>query len=852
MASVNANEPRPETNSLSPQLWLRRSNRDGLVLVERSSPRFEDDHEDNAIQESTRQNLKRIFRRTTSYISRPKPRRGSDLLGPLTYNQSFLCRSFHEGQQGHQGPRWDHDYLRRLYTKFENGICLTKVTRKKQVDYVFYVKSGILHWRDAKSIDLDSIKDVRTGEMAKNYIDDYRASPSAARFWVTIIYQVATKFRPLHLVAHNQEDYECLYVGIVSIVDSRHNLMRSLSNPEDEMFANVHWRANVPDEKAANDVDVLSFQDVKDLCAKFNIFCSSSHLRKLFDAADINCNELLSFTEFQSFVQRLKRREELLRLWHKITKGKDELQYEDFLEFLTNEQHEVQDLRKSVIDFDRFRLSNNTLSLEGFQKYLTAQPYLEDNITDYSLPINKYFISSSHNTYLQGKQLGESPTVEAYVHALQQGCRCIEIDIWDGEEGPVVCHGKLTGSLPLRNIIKVVRKYSFITSPYPLVISLEIHCKLENQIAIETILHKELGDKIYVGTQNDVLPSPAELKHRYLLKVKKSKRMTRTSQDEDSISSSSTSSSYDSEFESSNKRGRRLSISKKMHVVDSLVSISVVHGLKFRNFSLPESKTLNHCFSLNEKKLENLIKKDETQKLAIGKHNRRFLMRVYPHALRYKSSNFNPIKFWELGAQMVATNWQTYDLGQQLNKAMFQLPLDEGPLWHSGYVLKPDYMLNDVNKASDIQATYVALRKKKIVVKVEVLSAQMLPRPKDLKQKQSALSFGVRLNVYGTRILRPLEVMNGIVNSETSGSTHGCRDNGFSPIWETKFKIILEDNFFNFLQFKVRTGDLELASCCLKLGYLRRGFRHVPLYSDSGERYIFSTLFIRIQYDYIE
>lgn len=53
---------------------------------------------------------------------------------------------------------------------------------------------------------------------------------------------------------------------------------------------------------------------------------------------------------------------------------------------------------------------------------------------DLSKPITNYFISSSHNTYIGlGNQLSGEVSADAYRSVLEDDCRCVEIDVWNGE-----------------------------------------------------------------------------------------------------------------------------------------------------------------------------------------------------------------------------------------------------------------------------------------------------------------------------------------------------------------------------------------------------------------------------------
>lgn len=96
------------------------------------------------------------------------------------------------------------------------------------------------------------------------------------------------------------------------------------------------------------------------------------------------------------------------------------------------------------------------------------------------------------------------------------------VDCHDGDDEPEVFHKKtLTSKCPVREICHAINKYAFVTSPYPVIISAEVHCSSEQQERLGAILRGVFGEKLVTAPLPGCvgLPSPEDLKYRILFKV---------------------------------------------------------------------------------------------------------------------------------------------------------------------------------------------------------------------------------------------------------------------------------------------------------------------------------------------
>ncbi|KAI8989024.1 PLC-like phosphodiesterase [Trametes punicea] len=852
------------------------------------------------------------------------------------------------------------------------GVPMLKVSAKKQKRYIFRLDpdQGQIIWESKKLrvIPIENIKELREGADARYYREQFQLAQEYEDRWLTIVYVLDGGYKTLHLIAATREIFQMWDVTLRRLYAIRQQLMSGLGNADmrQAVWEKQFWKG-ADDEQDQR----LDFDDVERLCRRLNINPSREDLLRRFQQADSQNRGYLDFADFKRFVKSLKARPELDRLYRRLVNGGDGLTFSSFEQFMRGTQKSSLSRDELEHLFLRYASPSNcskspgsppqtsldlamqsvsistdahqqlswaedkssgkstsaiavpsidmvTMSLGGFTAFLLSA----DNCAfsdqhgriyhDMTRPLPEYYISSSHNTYLVGHQLVGESTIEGYIRALLHSCRSVELDIYDGDSEPLVYHGRtLTSKVSVRDACAAIAKYAFVASPYPIIISAEIHCSVPQQEQLVAIMKEVFGPALVCAPVQErprieVLPSPEDLKGRVLLKAKnlyvsEKQGLTEKELTLDTESSTTDTSASDSELGSEIKQEWRnarqqekelirdlksefrkargalnrvrspgspsavpqspLATSQppaKVKMSMELVSLLVYTvGVKCRGLNKKEKYAPEHVFSLSEKTANKVLKEGM---MDLIKHNRTHLVRTYPRGTRIGSTNYEPHRYWSAGCQLVAINWQTFDLGYMINHAMFQRN------GRAGYVLKP-LALRTADKR-------LLAKRTNHLLNVTVISAQQLPRPKDSQGREiidkSVIDPFVEVSIHipdwthspflpddTAHAYSPPRA--GSQLSATSARTVTCRtgvvkNNGFNPVWEQQiclpFDLVGDMLDLVFVRFSVKQENKEddepLAVYCASLGSLNLGYRHLPLHDGQLSQYLFSTLFVKI------
>jgi len=491
---------------------------------------------------------------------------------------------------------------------------------------------------------------------------------------------------------------------------------------------------------------------------------------------------------------------------------------------------------------------SNYINLEQFEAYLLSRgndifnPEREKFCkNDMTKPLSEYWINSSHNTYLTGHQLTGLSSVEMYSKALYRGCRCIELDIWDGAKDeltgtpiPIVYHGHtMTSKILFEDIIKTLQVF-LMHQPksFPLILSLENHCSVPYQQVMAQQMKSILGNQLYIPGESSLkrpLPSPLQLRGKVVLK---GRRPVGAADDYDSGSESIDDDMTDLQSIWTEKTSISKNVPQAVKIHPALSSITLFHGTQFKNWGESTKAASHHMHSFSESRVTSLCQRNQSQKWIL--YNQSHMSRTFPSGTRIDSSNYSPILAWSTGCQMAALNIQTPDEALLVNDGRFR---ENGGV---GYVLKPSILM--MKEATEPRTTHL---------EVKILSGSCLPKPK-------GLSFGDCIDPYVKISLFDCHDGKEINSSQT---TDIVSDNGFSPIWkfEDSFHFDVNNSSVAVMQFTVWDKnslpkfDEVIASASVPISCMRQGIRSVQLFDENmttSGAFDFASLLVLIKFEH--
>ncbi|XP_072013746.1 1-phosphatidylinositol 4,5-bisphosphate phosphodiesterase gamma-1-like isoform X2 [Amphiura filiformis] len=420
------------------------------------------------------------------------------------------------------------------------GTVLTKFYQKRRPEKrsfeVNYETRQIVWRRQAGRIEgyinIWEIKEVRRGKTSRDFErwpdEAKRLQPSHC---FVVYYGLEFRLKSLSVAAMNPDESHSWVIGLNHLM----NETKQAPYP----VAIERWLKREFYAMGKNKNDTVTLRDMKSFLPRVNLRISTRDLKEHFTEADQWGKQEIGIEGFGKLYHSLIFQRELAEKFKMYYNERNQVSQIDFIQFLAQEQKDelandpgavckfiknykgVQDVSVdthfTVKEFVEFLYSRENCI------YDTAHNVVTD---DMDHPICDYWIASSHNTYLTGDQVASESSVEAYARCLRSGCRCVELDCWDGNDGlPIIYHGHtLTSKIRFRDVVECIKEHAFVTSEYPVILSIENHCSLPQQRNMAATFQEIFGDMLLthpIDRASNTLPSPSQLMKKIILKHKK-------------------------------------------------------------------------------------------------------------------------------------------------------------------------------------------------------------------------------------------------------------------------------------------------------------------------------------------
>uniref|UniRef100_A0A672SMY8 Phosphoinositide phospholipase C n=1 Tax=Sinocyclocheilus grahami TaxID=75366 RepID=A0A672SMY8_SINGR len=530
-----------------------------------------------------------------------------------------------------------------------------------------------------------------------------------------------------------------------------------------------HWIYSCMRKADKNFDDKISQKELKSFLRDINIEVDEDYAEMLFQKCDKSKCGFLEGKEIEHFYEILTQREEIEVIYGEYAKTDGLMSAADLLNFLLNEQREDASQNDALQLIEKYELDENG----------PLCPFRQDNL------------------------------VMDFV--------CFG-----------TCRACPTGVLCQQCVFDFYQ-----TTEYPVILSLENHCSVEQQKIMAQHLISILGSTLVIKPLGDqmptCLPSPEELKGRFIVKGKRLDKLedmfseeSKTAE-EDSVTEEEDDEGDEEDQEKKSSKTKLLKLAKELS--DIVIYCKSVH---FRGFE--DSRDKQSFYEMASFKEGKAVKLAEEAANDYIHHNTDKLSRIYPAGLRTDSSNYNPVPLWNAGCQIVALNFQTPCPEMDMNQGLF---LQNG---QSGYNLKPSFLRDQDTKFDPITLSKGPWLKNKSL-HLMVISAQQLPKVS--KRESSIVDPIVKVQIYG------------VPADTTVAETQYIENNGFNPMWNENFQFNVRVPDLALVRFLIEDYDSSsnnefIGQYTLPFNCLKNGYHHVPLLTKKGDHLSSAGLFVHI------